>query len=29
MEAFAMHTRNALLDSLVDGEDYVYYLRKT
>ena len=28
MEAFAKHTRNALLESLVDGEEFVYYLRK-
>ena len=28
MQAFAKHTRNALVDSRVDGEDYVYYLRK-
>jgi tRNA 2-thiouridine synthesizing protein A len=28
MEAFARHTRNALLDSHVDGSDYVYFLRK-
>ena len=29
MEAFALHTRNVLLDSLADGENYFYYLRKT
>ena len=27
--AFAKHTRNTLLDSQVDGADYVYYLRKS
>jgi tRNA 2-thiouridine synthesizing protein A len=29
MEAFAKHTRNTLVDSRVDGGDYVYYLRKS
>jgi tRNA 2-thiouridine synthesizing protein A len=28
MEAFARQTRNPLLHSLVDGEDYVFFLRK-
>jgi TusA-related sulfurtransferase len=28
MEAFAKPTRNVLLDSRVDGSDYVYFLRK-
>lgn len=28
MAAFAKHTRNDLLDSRVDGEDYIYYLKK-
>ena len=28
MRAFAKQTRNELLDSRVDGEEYVYYLRK-
>jgi tRNA 2-thiouridine synthesizing protein A len=28
MQAFASHTRNTLVDSQVDGKDYVYYLRK-
>lgn len=28
MQAFAKHTRNALLESRIDGEDYVYYLKK-
>lgn len=28
MQAFAKHTRNALMGSQVDGRDYVYYLRK-
>ena len=29
MPAFAQLTRNTLLDSRVDGDDYVYYLRKS
>ena len=28
MPAFAQLTRNTLVDSRVDGSDYVYYLRK-
>ena len=28
MPAFARTTRNALLDSQIDGAEYVYYLRK-
>jgi tRNA 2-thiouridine synthesizing protein A len=28
MPAFASHTRNTLVESRVDGKDYVYYLRK-
>jgi TusA-related sulfurtransferase len=29
MPAFSKFTRNALLDSRVDGEEYVYYLRRS
>lgn len=28
MEAFARLTRHSLLDSQVDGKDYVFFLRK-
>ena len=28
MRAFAKHTRNELMDSRAEGEEYVYYLRK-
>jgi tRNA 2-thiouridine synthesizing protein A len=28
MEAFARQTRNPLLDSRVDGKDYIFFLRK-
>jgi len=29
MEAFARQTQNPLLQSLVDGKDYVFFLRKS